>query len=306
MGTPDFSVPALEKLASRDDIHVSLVITQPDRPKGRGKKMMPSPVKITALKSGIDLYQPERLNTPESIEKLVSLNPDFFVVAAYGQLLSQKILDIPKFYPINIHASVLPKYRGASPIQAAILNMDAISGVTTMLMAKKLDAGDILMSASTPITPEDTAQDLHDRLAAMGADLIIQTILGVLDHSITPTPQDEDQATYVKLLQKSDGRIDWNQSSQKICAHINAMTPWPGAFTRLEDRHIKIFKARASDQCVDNAPGTIFKCDSHGIHVSSGKGTLTILELMGSSGKRLTFSEFLCGHTINPPVQFGL
>ena len=306
MGTPDFSVAALEKLAAQDDIHVSLVITQPDRPKGRGKKTMPSPVKAAALKLGINLYQPERLNTPETIEKLSHLNPDFFVVAAYGQILSQQILDIPKFYPINIHASLLPKYRGASPIQAAILNMDARTGVTTMVMAKKMDAGDILMSASTAIMPEDTAQNLQDRLSVLGADLIIETIKAVLDHSLTPTPQNHAHASYVKLLKKSDGRINWDLSSAKICAHINAMTPWPGAFSRLEDQHTKIFKARASDQSADYPAGTIFQYNPQGIHVSCGQGSLIILELMGSSGKRLKASDYLRGHTINPPMQFGL
>lgn len=305
MGTPDFSVAALEKLAAQDDIHVSLVITQPDRPKGRGKKTMSSPVKTAALKLGINLYQPEHLNTFEAIEKLSSLNPDFFVVAAYGQILSQQILDIPKVYPINIHASLLPRYRGASPIQAAILNMDAMTGVTTMIMAREMDAGDILMSRSTPIMPEDTAQDLQDRLSALGADLIIETIRAVVDQSLTPTPQDHDCATYVKLLKKSDGRIDWNLSSTRICAHINAMTTWPGAFSLLEGRHTKIFKASPSDRCVDYLPGTIFQCDPQGICVSCGQGSLIILELMGSSGKRLNAGDYLRGHTIHPPVQFG-
>jgi methionyl-tRNA formyltransferase len=304
MGTPDFSVPALQKLAAQDEFHVSLVVTQPDRPKGRGKKLAPSPVKTAALELGLDVFQPEDINTKQAVEKLVSLCADFFVVAAFGQILSQKILDIPKILPINIHASLLPEYRGASPIQAAILNMDKATGITTMVMAKKMDAGDILLSSSTPISEQDTAQDIHDRLGIIGADLIIKTIHEVLDNDLEPTPQDHSKATYVKMLQKSDGKIDWNLSAEKICAHINAMTPWPGAFTRLGDKTIKIYKTKPSFTRTSHKPGVIFQCDKEGIHVSTGKDCLIILELMGSSGKRLTTGQFLCGHKIDPPVAF--
>jgi len=304
MGTPDFSVPALQRLAAQDDFHVRLVVTQPDRPKGRGKKLAPSPVKTAALKLGIDVYQPESLNTKEAKDKLLSLNPDFFVVAAFGQILSQEILDIPKLYPINIHASLLPKYRGASPIQTSIMNMDNITGITTMVMAKKMDAGDLLLSTSTPISSLDTAQDIHDRLGLIGADLIVETLHAILDNSITPTPQDHSKATYVKMLKKSDGKIDWNLSNRQICAHINAMTPWPGAFTHLGSKIIKIYKATPSDTATGHDPGVIFKCNKEGIQVATGKGSLTILELMGTSGKRLKAWQFLCGHKIDPFVKF--
>jgi len=307
MGTPDFSVPALKKLANKDDFHVSLVVTQPDRPKGRGKKLAPSPVKLAALEMGLEVFQPEKLNTKDSEEKLASLNPDFFVVAAFGQILSRKILDIPKVLPINIHASLLPKYRGASPIQASILNMDEATGITTMVMADKMDAGDILQTTSTPISEHDTAQDIHDRLGEIGADLIIETINAILDKKIEPTPQDHANATYVSMLKKSDGKINWNLSSGQICAHINAMTPWPGAFTRLEDRNIKIYKASAlPDQESGHGPGVIFQCSKEGIYVATKKGSLVIMELMGGSGKRLTAQEFLCGNKIDPPVGFDI
>jgi len=304
MGTPDFSVPALQRLAAQDDFHVSLVVTQPDRPKGRGKKLAPSPVKTAALKLGLDVYQPESLNSKEAKDKLLSLNPDFFVVAAFGQILSQEILDIPKLYPVNIHASLLPKYRGASPIQASIMNMDEITGITTMVMAKKMDAGDLLLSTSTPISGLDTAQDIHDRLGLIGADLIVQTLHAILDNSITPTPQDHSKATYVKMLKKSDGKIDWNLSNRQICAHINAMTPWPGAFTHLGSKIIKIYKATPSDTATGHEPSVIFKCNKEGIQVATGKGSLTILELMGTSGKRLKAWQFLCGHKIDPFEKF--
>jgi len=304
MGTPDFSVPALQRLAAQGDFHISLVVTQPDRPKGRGKKLSPSPVKTAALKLGLDVFQPEKLNTEAAVEKLLSLQPDFFVVAAFGQILSQKILDIPKVFPINIHASLLPKYRGASPIQAAISNMDKLTGITTMVMAKEMDAGNILLSSSTPVSTQDTAQDIHDRLGVIGADLIVKTIHDILANRLEPTPQDHSKATYVKLLKKKDGLIDWNLSSREIQAHINAMTPWPGAFTHLGNRRIKIYKVQSSDLPFDHEPGVIFRCDKQGIHVATGHGCLTILELMGASGKRLKAAEFLCGHKIDPPAKF--
>jgi len=245
MGTPDFSVPALQCLAKQDGFHISLVVTQPDRPRGRGKKLTPSPVKTAALNLGLDVYQPEELNTKKAGEKLLSHKPDFFVVAAFGQILSQEILDIPKVFPINIHASLLPKYRGSSPIQASILNMDERTGVTTMVISKSMDKGDILLSSSIPIAAHDTAQDIHDRLGLIGADLIVKTIHGILDNHIKPTPQDHSKASYVKMLKKSDGKINWSLSNRQICAHINAMTPWPGAFTTLGNRIIKIYRFKA-------------------------------------------------------------
>lgn len=304
MGTPDFSVPALQRLSAQDEFHISLVVTQPDRPKGRGKKLAPSPVKTAALNLSLEVFQPENINTRDVREKLLSLQPDFFVVAAFGQLLSQEILDIPKLFPINIHASLLPRYRGASPIQAAILNTDKETGVTTMIMAKDMDAGDILLTSTTPISEQDTAQDLHDRLGLIGADLIVETLHAVLDRRIKPTPQDHSKATYVKLLKKTDGKIDWALGSRQICAHINAMTPWPGAFTTLGNKRIKIYKARPSDLPSPQDPGVIFQCDKDGIHVSTGNGSLIILELMGTSGKRLKAGDFLCGHKITPPIKF--
>ena len=306
MGTPDFSVPALQRLAEQEDFHVILVVTQPDRPKGRGKKLAPSPVKTAALKLGLDVFQPEKINSDKAREKLSSLKPDFFVVAAFGQILSREILDIPKVFPINIHASLLPRYRGSSPIQAAILNRDKTTGVTTMVMAKDLDAGDTLLASETPISEDDTARDIHDRLGLKGADLIVNPIHDELDKRLAPVPQDHSKATYVKMLKKSDGKINWNLSSRQICAHINAMTPWPGAFTRLSNRHIKIYKARVVDKPSDYEPGVIFQCDKEGIHVATGNGSLIILELMGASGKRLNAMAFLCGNKIDPPVKFDL
>ncbi len=304
MGTPEFSVPALERLASEKDMTVRLVVTQPDRPKGRGRQPAPSPVKQSALKLGIDVFQPERINTEEAAATFVSLEPDFYVVTAYGQILSQRLLDIPRIYPVNIHASLLPRYRGPSPVQAAILNMDTMTGVTTIVMQKAMDKGDILMSAQTPLSDRDTTQDLHDRLALMGADLIVKTIRAVLKDNIQPVPQDESRATYVKMLTKSDGQINWHLPGPRILAHIRAMTPWPSAFTRLGNKMIKIFKALYVDEPCLHDPGVIFRCDRQGIHVATGQGSLVVLELMGASGKRLKADEFLRGHAITPPLRF--
>ncbi len=267
MGTPEFSVPALKALAKEPGFDILLAVTQPDRPKGRGKKLSPSAVKRIALNLGIDIYQPEKINTPEGVALLSSLEPDYFVVVAYGQILSRQVLDIPKMYPINIHASLLPKYRGAAPIQAAILNMDEQTGVTTMVMAEKMDAGDVLMMETTPVDPEDNASTLHDRLSRMGAGLIIKTIHSIEQRTITPVPQDHSKTTYVPMLKKSDGRINWDSSAKAVCAHINAMTPWPGAFTELCGKRLKIYKAAVSSAPVQTSvpPGTVVSCSDQGL-----------------------------------------
>lgn len=305
MGTPEFSVPALIALAKEDNFEIGLVVTQPDRPKGRGKKLTPSPVKQAALELGIEVFQPEKLNTPEGIERLSDLQPDYFVVVAFGQILSQAVLDIPKVYPINIHASLLPKYRGAAPIQAAVMNMDKESGITTMVMARGMDTGDMLLKAATPIDPEETAQDLHDRLSGIGGDLIVETINRINEGSLEPEPQDNALATNVSMLNKADGLIDWTRSAKAVCAHINAMTPWPGAFTHLNGKRLKIFKAVPGKLASgSHEPGEIIDCDGSGIHVAAGESSITILELMGFSGKRLAADAFLRGHSIDLPARF--
>jgi methionyl-tRNA formyltransferase len=304
MGTPDFAVPPLKALAARPDFEICRVITQPDRPKGRGRKPSPPPVKTAALDLGLTVSQPEKLNTDAMVEELTALAPDYFVVAAYGQILSQRILDIPKKYPVNIHASLLPRYRGAAPIQAAIRNRDNKSGVTTMVMAKELDAGDILLFKETPIHPEDTARDLHDRLTKLGADLILDTIDQINAGRLAPTPQDTENATYAPMLKKEDGRIDWTQSHLDVVAHIHAMTPWPGAFTRLAGRRIKVFTAAPGQDETPDRPGTVCAVDEKGIHVATGTGVVIIRELMGKSGKRLSANAFLRGHSLAVSDRF--
>jgi methionyl-tRNA formyltransferase len=305
MGTPDFAVPPLRSLAARPDFEICRVITQPDRPKGRGRKPAPPPVKQAALELGLPVSQPEKLNTDVMVEELAAMAPDYYVVAAYGQILSQRILDIPAKFPVNIHASLLPKYRGAAPIQAAIRNREEKSGVTTMVMVKALDAGDILLVKETPILPEDTARDLHDRLADIGAGLILETIDQIDAGRLTPTPQDPEKATYAPMLKKEDGRIDWTCSNLDVVAHIRAMNPWPGAFTELSGRRLILFKAGAGSDAAAHPPGTVCAMDEAGIHVAAGKGTVIIQELMGKSGKRLSADEFLRGHSLALSDRFA-
>ncbi|MBF0572454.1 MAG: methionyl-tRNA formyltransferase [Desulfamplus sp.] len=304
MGTPEFSVPALNALAQYslprgDKYEISLVITQPDRPKGRGKKMMPPPVKQAALELGLEVFQPETMKGSDIKEKLLALNPDFFVVVAFGHKLSRELLDIPSIYPINIHASLLPAYRGSSPIQAAIMNMDKISGVTTMVMDTELDTGDILLKETTPINDDETAQTLHDRLSLMGGDLIVKTLDAVLENKITPQPQDHLIATYTRMLKKEDGKIDWCKEPEEIFAHVRAMTPWPGAFTFLNGRRIKVMAIRVMDIKTDLPAGTVFSCDCSEIRVAAGSRSIAIIQLQGESGKCLCSDDFLRGNRLD-------
>lgn len=303
MGTPDFAVPALEALTNAGH-NVQLVITQPDRPKGRGRKLAPPPVKTAARNLGLAVRQPEKINTPDLKKALEDVSPDLFIVTAFGQILTREILDIPALYPINIHASLLPQYRGASPIQGAISNMEKETGITTMVMEEKLDAGDILMTSKMPINPEDTAGTLHDKLARAGASLIVETLDGLAAGALTPVPQNEEEATFTRLLQKSDGKIDWQKNADEICAHIRAMNPWPGAFTHLDDRTVKIFCARPARENSGASPGTITSPGGNGIRVAAKENSVDILELMGKSGKRLGANDFLRGAALEKGMVF--
>ena len=316
MGTPDFAVPALKALAQYN-CDISLVITQPDRPKGRGKKIIAPPVKTAAEKLGLEVIQPMSMKGEKIKEKLTRLKPDFFVVVAFGHKISREILCIPSIFPINIHASLLPKYRGSSPIQAAILNRDKKAGVTTMVMDDSLDTGDILLKAETRIKCDTTASDLHDTLADMGADLIIKTLDAIYDDKITPYPQDNDKASFAPMLKKSDGKIDWTKDPAEINALVRAMNPWPGTFTFLNGKRIKIFKVSClnsnenrSDKKIffpgtNSPPGTVILCDSSGIRVAAGNsGYVSILEIQTEGGKKLHACEFLRGRNLTTGIRF--
>ncbi|MBW2594129.1 MAG: methionyl-tRNA formyltransferase [Deltaproteobacteria bacterium] len=304
MGTPDFSVPAL-KILPQSGYEVALVVTRPDRPRGRGCKLTPPPVKAAALDLGLPVVQPQTIRDPLFINQMRALEPDLFVVVAMGQILPQELLDIPSSGAINIHGSLLPCYRGPAPIQWALINNERETGITTMLMDNGLDTGDILMTARTRITPDDTSATLHDRLADMGAELLIKTITGLKSHAVVPRPQDHDLATYAPLLKKSDGRIDWNKPAQLIEAFIRGMTPWPGAFTFREKKRLKIFKALASAQETTHVAGTVVRGFSDELRIATGRGTLSICEIQGASGKRLDIKDYLRGHTIEPGSVFS-
>ena len=303
MGTAELSCASLEKLVGDKQFQIAAVVTQPDKPKGREMRLQFSPVKILAEKLKLPVLQPVKARDEKFISELRELKPDLIVVVAYGQILPQTILDLPKFGCVNVHTSLLPKYRGASPIQSAILNGDAETGVTIMKMDAGLDTGKIISQARTPILPEDNSQTLHDRLAQLGAELLVETIPNYVAGKIPPKPQPAESASYAAKIKKEDGKIDWNEPAEKILNRLRAFTPWPGAFTflRTEEKSqlLKIWKAEISG---DNGhAGMVLSADKNGIVVACGKNALRILELQREGGRRLSAQEFLAGH----PLKLG-
>ena len=299
MGTPDFAVPALQALI-QNGYHVPLVVTQPDRPKGRGRKLVAPPVKIKALELDLEVLQPSTLKDENFRSQIRQLRPDFFVVLAFGHILTENILQLPRLGTINIHASLLPKYRGPAPIQWAIINGEPETGITTMLMDKGVDTGDILLSQKEPIFPEDTSATLHNRLAACGADLLVKTLQGFASENIKPIPQDHHKATYAPLLKKQDGHIRWQKSADELDAFIRGMTPWPGAFTFHNKNRLRILKAAPVPDNLTVPAGTILETFPDELCVATGKGVLSIIEIQGPSGKRLSAADFLRGYNLPP------
>jgi len=299
MGTPYFAVPSLQIL-HQEGYHLKRIVTQPDRPRGRGRKPVAPPVKEKVLDLKLNLLQPERPNTSEFAEQLLQIQPDLLVVIAYGHLLSEKILQIPKIGAINVHASLLPKYRGPAPIQWAIINGETQTGVTTMFMDAGMDTGDMLISRPEPILPADTAATLHDRLAVLGADTLLQTLQQLADQTLQPARQDHDRATYAPLLKKQDGHIDWQKTAAELEPFIRGMTPWPGAFTFHNQNRLKIFKSAPLDEPIAAPAGTILKGFPDELVVATGKGALSIFEIQGPSGKRLAIADFLRGYHLAP------
>lgn len=299
MGTPEFAVPSLRALY-KNGHDVTLVVTQPDRPKGRGRKIVPPPVKKAAISLGYEVIQPASIRTAEFANHMAKHKPDIVVVVAFGHIIPKNILVVPKVATINIHASLLPKYRGPAPIQWAIINGERETGVTTMLMDEGLDTGDILFSSTVEIAPGDTAGTLHDRLSDLGADLLIQTLKSFEADNINPIPQDHSQATYAPILKKNNGRIDWEKPAEKIEAFIRGMTPWPGAFTFHGNKRLKVFKARPIIRDTAETPGVVIQGFPDELCVATGKGVLSVMEIQGESGKRLLVKDFLRGYKINP------
>jgi len=304
MGTPDFAVNALKALHESGLFEIALVVSQPDRPKGRGRKLEPTPVKAYAQAMGYRVEQPETVKSDEFIRLAEEIAPDFFVVVAFGQILNQRLLDVPKVCPVNIHGSLLPRYRGSAPIQRAVMNGDAVTGVTTMVMDRGMDTGDMLLTVETPIGPEDTAATLHDRLSELGGELIVKTLPGLLDGSVVPVPQDNEAATHAAMLSKAEGEIDWNAPARIIDCRLRGMTPWPGAFTFLDEKRLRIHKTQPLETTATAAPGTVVTSGSE-LVVSTGEGLLRIVELQGANGKRMPAEAFLRGNPIEPGARMG-
>jgi methionyl-tRNA formyltransferase len=244
--------------------------------------------------------QPATVSAPEFRNRLTSLAPDFFIVVAYGHILPADLLALPKIAPINLHASLLPKYRGAAPIQRAIMNGESETGVTTMHMDRGMDTGDILLTEATPIQPEDTSGSLHDRLSALGGPLVLKSMEGLLSGGITPVPQDHEQATYAPMLKKSDGLIDWSLPVSRIFCQIRGVSPWPGAYTFHNGVRLKIHRARPILEPVSDPPGSVLKTFPDELRISTGNGVLQVMEIQGASGKRLAVRDFLRGYRLPP------
>ncbi len=299
MGTPDFAVPSLKALF-KNDYNVLTVVTQPDRPKGRGRKIIPSPIKKVAQNIGYDVIQPGSVKNKDFLNTISKLQPDMFIVIAYGHILSNNILSIPKTGAINLHASLLPKYRGPAPIQWAIINGEKETGVTAMLMDEGMDTGNILLSLKEKITAIDTSATLHDRLAVLSADLLIKTLESFENNDINPIAQNHADATYAPLLKKGDGRIVWEKNAAQIASFIRGVTPWPGAFTFYDNKRLKIFSAEPVSVKFNEAPGTVIKGFPDELRIATGKDVLSIIEIQSASGKRLSIKDFLMGSPMPP------
>lgn len=297
MGTPDFSVNALENIVKAGHDVVG-VITQPDKPKGRGGKMQYTPVKEKALELGLDVYQPQRVKETEFIEKLKEMNLDAIVVIAFGQILPKAILDMPKYGCINVHASLLPKYRGAAPIQWSVIDGEKETGVTTMYMNEGLDTGDIIDKVVVPIDKKETGGSLFDKLAIEGGKLILKTLIELENGTAVRTPQDDSKSNYAGMINKQLGKIDFNKSANEIERLIRGLNPWPSAYTKMDGKTLKIWDADVDDSENDSAPGTITEVGKDFIRVATGKGSLKILELQLEGKKRMKTRDFLNGAKI--------
>ncbi|MCI8722128.1 MAG: methionyl-tRNA formyltransferase [Ruminococcus sp.] len=304
MGTPDFSVGTLEALADAGH-EVCLAVTQPDKPKGRGKEMQFPPVKEAAMRRGIPVFQPKRVRTPESVEYLKSFQADVCVVVAFGQILTKELLDMTPFGCINVHASLLPKYRGAAPIQWAILRGEEVTGVTTMQMDEGIDTGDMLLKTEVPITPEETGESLHDKLAAAGAQLAVRTLEELEAGTLRPIKQGESPTPYAKMLDKKMGSIDWSRPAAEIERLVRGLNSWPSAYTHWNGKVMKIWKtgvksAQSGDTTQQAAPGTILEVEKDSFSVQTGDGVLVVQEVQLPGKKHMEVQAFLRGNTVVP------
>lgn len=296
MGTPDFAVPSLQ--ACIDSHEVIGVFTQPDRPKGRGKKLAPPPVKVLANEHSIPVYQPEKIKTEEYEQMISDMNPDCIVVVAYGQILSKKILDVPKYGCINVHGSLLPEYRGASPIQWSIVQGETVTGITTMYMAEGLDTGDMLLKVEAAINDNTTAADLHDDLMTKGANLLLETLMGLENGTIIPVPQDDSLSSYAPILTKEMAHIDFNENAKSIIRKINGFNPWPIAFVKYKGENLKVFRAEIASEALSGSIGEIVKVDKTGLYVNCKDATLIVKEAQFFGSKKMEISQYILGHEI--------
>jgi methionyl-tRNA formyltransferase len=307
MGTPELAARSLQALLATPEFKVSAVVTQPDQPKGRGLKLQPSPVKEIALHAQLPVLQPASARGENFLHELRRFEPELIAVAAYGQILPTTILDLPRLGCLNVHTSLLPKYRGAAPIQWAILNGDAETGVTIMKMNAGMDTGDILSQETIPIAATDNSQTLYERLARSGAELLVKTIPDYAAGKIQPRPQPGTGVSHAPKIKKEDGRLDWTQPARSLWNRIRAMTPWPGAFTQLagppQPQLLKIWEAEVVAQ--SGAPGEIVQADKTGIVVGCGAGALRVLVLQREGGRRMSAQDFLAGNALRPGQQLG-
>ncbi len=298
MGTPDFAVPSLDALAAAGHQLVG-AFSQPDKPKNRGMKLQPTPVKVCAERLGVPVFQPTKLRDGTALETIRQLDPDLIVVAAYGRILPQEILDYPRLGCINVHSSLLPKYRGAAPIHWAILNGEKETGVTIMHMALALDAGDIIRQRATPIDPDETVEDLHDRLAQLGAELLVETVAQLADGTATRTPQEESQVTLAPMLSRALSPMDWTRPARALHDQVRGLIPWPAAVTELGGVRCKILATTVLDETTGKAPGSVVAADKTGLKLACGDGrVLRIDRLQADGGKRLAAADYLRGHPI--------
>ena len=304
MGTPDFSVGALDALVEAGH-EIIAVVTQPDKPKGRSGQMQFPPVKECALRHGLTVLQPVKIKTPEWVDKLRELKADVFVVAAFGQILSKEILDMPKYGCVNIHASLLPKYRGAAPINWAIINGEKETGVTIMQMNEGVDTGDMLSHVVVPIAPKETAESLFDKLAKAGAKLIVETLPKLEAGEIIPVPQDESQSSHVKMMNKSLGKIDWNQDAVVIERLVRGLNSWPSAYTYYQGKSVKLWDCDVVEAAAKAVPGTIIAVAKDSFDVATGNGALRVLELQLEGKKRMDTKSFLLGNQWKTGMQLG-
>ncbi|MGV2874412.1 methionyl-tRNA formyltransferase [Macrococcus capreoli] len=291
MGTPDFSAPILK--AVHEAYGVTHVITQPDKPVGRKRVLTAPPVKAQAVELGIEVYQPEKMTSDEAFEYVQNLNPDLIITAAYGQLLPERILNIPRLGCINVHASLLPKYRGGAPIHKAIINGEKESGVTIMYMAKKLDAGDMISQIVVPIEQNDTVGTLHDKLSGAGIDLLLETLPSILDETNERTPQNHDAATFASNVSREEEYVTFDRTSQAVHDHIRGLSPWPVGFAKLDGQNVKLWMSEIIEG--HGQPGEILTADKHGIKVATNDGAVLLTEIQPAGKKRMKASDYVAG-----------